>query len=92
LQCSSLLNLASGQNADSAVPHLDGTCVFARSLSQNQPSGGFIMIAPATGMKPGERDTVESRERVPHFPDFFRAAGRRLSACHDSQSRPATER
>jgi hypothetical protein len=50
------------------------------------------MIAPATGMKPGERYTVESRERVPHFPDFFRAAGRRLSACHDSQSRPATER
>jgi NAD(P)-dependent dehydrogenase (short-subunit alcohol dehydrogenase family) len=29
------------------------------------------MIAPATGMKPGERYTVESRERVPHFPGFF---------------------
>jgi len=29
------------------------------------------MIAPETGMKPGERYAVESVEREPHFPGFF---------------------
>lgn len=29
------------------------------------------MIAPATGMKPGERYAIESVERAPHFPGFF---------------------
>jgi hypothetical protein len=29
------------------------------------------MIAPSTGMKPGERYTVESIERAHHFPGFF---------------------
>ncbi|MBV7476123.1 short chain dehydrogenase [Pseudomonas sp. PDM31] len=29
------------------------------------------MIDQATGMRPGERYSVESRERTPHFPGFF---------------------
>ena len=29
------------------------------------------MIAPATGMKPGERYCIESVERAPQFPGFF---------------------
>ncbi|MEE1864934.1 short chain dehydrogenase [Pseudomonas auratipiscis] len=29
------------------------------------------MIDPATGMKPGQRYTIESRERAPQFPGFF---------------------
>lgn len=29
------------------------------------------MIAPATGMKPGERYRIESVERAPQFPGFF---------------------
>jgi hypothetical protein len=32
---------------------------------------GFTMIAPATGMKPGERYSIESVERAPQFPGFF---------------------
>jgi short-subunit dehydrogenase len=40
-------------------------------LSQHQRTEDLIMIDPSTGMRPGERYTVDSLERTHHFPGFF---------------------
>jgi hypothetical protein len=52
----------------SAFTWNDGRSLFSTAEPKAE---GLTMIAPETGMKPGERYRIESVERAPQFPGFF---------------------